>query len=322
MTSVLAFHTVTDSAWFEDLVRWLVREYSLVSLEALVGKLAARSGARKVCHITVDDGDKSFVDVMLPVLSKYGVPASLFVSPEACCQGTNFWFQEIDGYQARLIQGVAAAALDVPEQLAARYSPETILKAMPLRKIREVIAAYQRQTGAPKKAGRNISSTVLKDLATSGLVSVGAHTMNHPILANESSACARHEISASVGDLSALLGRPVWHFAYPNGIPNLDFGPRECAVLRDAGVRMAFTTESRHAGPDEDWLRVPRIAVSDRESMPQIRAKLLLGSAWGPLKRLARTGEYVERRRFWRAVQKFRSNPLPPAFERDIPLSE
>ncbi len=77
-------------------------------------------------------------------------------------------------------------------------------------------------------------------------MAVGAHTMNHPILKNEDDASSKFEIEASVGDLSTLLGSRVTTFAYPNGIPGMDFGEREVKLLGASGIRLAFTTEARH----------------------------------------------------------------------------
>ncbi len=99
MPSVLLFHAVTDRPWFDDVICWLKRRYTMLSLDSLSGVCGGTKEVGKSCHITVDDGDKSFYEVMFPVLRKHGVPASLFVSPKICVEERNFWFQEIEGYR-------------------------------------------------------------------------------------------------------------------------------------------------------------------------------------------------------------------------------
>jgi peptidoglycan/xylan/chitin deacetylase (PgdA/CDA1 family) len=211
--------------------------------------------------------------------------------------GGNFWFQEIGGYDESLLRRIAAQVLKAPVQLLSGFSPEVILKTMPLFQIERVIGRYRESLNHPCKASQNLSASALQEIAATGLVSIGAHSMNHPILANEDDATCEAEIAGSVSGLSSLLKRRVEHFAYPNGIPEMDFGVREERLLRDSGIRMAFTTESRHLSTSDKTLRIPRLAISNGESMPRVIAKMLLGTEWGRVKRIAGVGEYVQRRR-------------------------
>lgn len=306
MTSVLTFHAVTDVEWFDNVIKWLKRRYRLVPIASLSAFYAGAKGVDKSCHITVDDGERSFYEVVFPILKENGVPASLFVSPKVCVEGGNFWFQEIRGYGESVLKRIAADVLKVPPRLVHEFSPESILKSMPICQMNEVIDRYQHITGTPKRARQNMSVSELREVAASGLVSIGAHTMSHPILMNEENASCQYEISTSVKDLSTLLGWQVREFAYPNGIAGVDFSEREEQVLRRSGIRMAFTTEARHLSGADNTLRIPRLAVSDKETMLRVRAKMLLGSSWNGLKKIAGTGEYVERRRLSRALSCFR----------------
>ncbi len=302
MTSVLLFHAVSDRTWFDDVVVWLKRRYAMLCFDSLLARCAGDQEVRDACYITVDDGDRTFYDVMFPVLMKHGVPASLFVSPKICVEGRNFWFQEIQGYNRSVLARLAADVLRVPERALAGFSPEAILKAMSAREFAGVLRKYQESVGVPAKRPQNISVRELTEVAGSGLVSVGAHTMNHPILKNEDDASSKYEIEASVRELSTMLGETVSSFAYPNGIPGMDFDDREVRLLAASGIRMGFTTEARSLHQEDDRLRIPRIAVSDRERVGSMRAKLLLGAGWNRLKTVARRGEYLERLRLGRAL--------------------
>lgn len=307
MTTVLLLHKVTDGDWFEELIGWLRRRFQLVPVEYISEYYAGARSSATACHITFDDGDTSFADVVLPVLKRQGVCASLFVSPKICVDGGNYWFQEIMGWDVVVARCIAARVLNVPGELLESYSVESILKAMPLRQINDVMSIYRNRPECRTRSNQNLSVNVLQEIAASGLVSIGAHTMGHPILANEDDAFCGYEIAASVRDLSRILGRPVEQFAYPNGIPGLDFGEREGKILRSCGIRLAFTTESRHLTGTDDTLRIPRIAISDGEMMRFVEAKIVLGSNWNRLKRIAGRGEYVERRRLSSALSGFRS---------------
>jgi hypothetical protein len=119
--------------------------------------------------------------------------------------------------------------------------------------------------------------------------------MNHPILKNEDDLSSQFETMQSVKALSSMLNREVKCFAYPNGIPNVDFSEREETYLKKAGVRLAFSTESKNFSYSDNTMRIPRIGVSNVESAFLIKAKLLTGASWEKLKKLKVTGEYKQR---------------------------
>jgi peptidoglycan/xylan/chitin deacetylase (PgdA/CDA1 family) len=322
MTSVFVFHAVTDGDWFDSVVRLLRTRYHIVPLASLSAFYEGNKPAGDICHITVDDGDKSFYDVMFPVLKKHNVPASLFVSPMACNEQNNFWFQEIDGYCRPMLIRIAADVLGVPVELLNGFSVESVFKAMPVSAMNEVIVRYQETTRTPARVCQNVSVAELQEMAASGLVSVGAHTVTHPILMNETDTACQYEIGASVRTLSRMLGSQVMAFAYPNGIAGMDFGIREEQVLRANGIGMAFTTESRHVSIGDNTLRIPRLGISDKESMLSIRAKICLGSCWARMKRMVAAGEFVERRRLKCALSAYRKHRQPtsgpPVIQPDV----
>jgi peptidoglycan/xylan/chitin deacetylase (PgdA/CDA1 family) len=307
MMTVLVFHAVTDDDWFENVITWLKSRSRLVPIDAVAAYLEGDSACRNSCHITVDDGDESFARVMFPVLQRYGVHSSLFVSPQIARDGGNFCFQEIAGYDKRALVRIAADILNVPEKLLLRYRTENVLKSMSLLQIDEVVHRYRAGCDIRPKRDQNLPISAIQYLAETGLVNIGAHTMRHPILANESFAVCSAEIMKSIADLRSLLGGPAQYFAYPNGVRRLDFGSREEALLRNMGIKIAFTTESRHVAPSDNVLRIPRIAISNRENIHRIRAKMILGSRWSMLRNAVGVGENVERERLARDVNRCHS---------------
>ena len=59
-------------------------------------------------------------------------------------------------------------------------------------------------------------------LLSSSEIAIGAHTVNHPILASVSDEVAQREILDSKLSLEGLLQKEVSVFAYPNGKPGQD----------------------------------------------------------------------------------------------------
>ena len=297
MDSVLAFHSVTDGAWLESLITSLARKFAFGCLQDLIRYYAGLRFEKPLCLITVDDGDRTFYDVMWPVLRKHGVPATVFVSPQACSQRKNFWFQEIRAFRPELLRTAAARVLGVGPAVLAPFRVESIFKALSVSRMAEVIDACQRAEGRPTPECDNMSVAELREICGTGLVTLGGHTMNHPILRNEHDRSCAFEITESVQQLTALVDRPVSTFAYPNGIYGLDFGEREQQVLRACGVRMAFTMHAGRLTAGDNPLQIPRIAISDREPLNRITLKLTAGSIWGRVKKLVHAGEEAERHR-------------------------
>jgi peptidoglycan/xylan/chitin deacetylase (PgdA/CDA1 family) len=93
---------------------------------------------------------------------------------------------------------------------------------------------------------------------------VGAHTLTHPILANQPIDVARREIVESGERLSEILRAPVRLFAYPNGKPGRDYGPEHVRIVRQAGYVAAVSTAWGVAGASADRFQLPRFTPWDR----------------------------------------------------------
>jgi peptidoglycan/xylan/chitin deacetylase (PgdA/CDA1 family) len=134
------------------------------------------------------------------------------------------------------------------------------------------------------------------EVEKSGLVTIGAHTMNHPILANETDIDSEAEIQQSVNKLRDLLGHEVKYFAYPNGKPILDFGRREMEYLKDAGITIALSMQIKHLSSTDHRLALPRIGIT-AGSPRFIKLKLKLGARFEKIKSIIRQTENKQRKK-------------------------
>ncbi len=291
---VLIFHKEEDSGLFEKIILALKEQYSLISAYQLEQLILEGKSTRNVCHITFDDGLLSFFTVIFPLLKKHYTPASLFVSPEIIRSGDNFWFQEIEGYDETILKNITAVELNISLDKLAGYPSQIIFKCLQMNQIKRIIELYQRQENCVKRSSQNISVEQLKEVDASGLVSVGAHTMNHPVLKNESDESCFFEITESVNALGKLLGHPVRYFAYPNGRPTIDFGEREMNYLRKAGISIAFSTELDTLSVTQNMLSVPRMGFARMglsPTNPLIKFRLGLGKKWIDIRSIGKPTE-------------------------------
>ena len=67
---------------------------------------------------------------------------------------------------------------------------------------------------------------------------------------------------------------PRVHFAYPNGRPGIDYNAETMAILRKAGIDMAFTTREEFARPDEPPLERSRFLMLDTLSASEVAHRL------------------------------------------------
>jgi len=296
MNRIINFHVVKDIKWFDSIISSLKSSYNLVSVDTVYDFYLGNSNHKNICHITVDDGDKTFYDNIFPVLKKHNISATLFVSPTICKKEENFWFQEISGYNPLELKRIIGNLYNIPNDILKKYQVENILKAMSIKKIKGIINNYQKANRTSRKYFRNITVDQLKEIHSSGFVTIGAHTMNHPILSKEDEEESRYEVCNSISDLSDILNTQIKYFAYPNGIPEMDFNAREEVFLKDAGINLAFSTVSKNLSRTDSFTRIPRFQISDNESFSSVKKKLLLGPVWEPFKRLKTHSEFNERK--------------------------
>lgn len=280
----MTFHGAPSAAWFRGALQAIGRGYRFIS----AGDIQAYFGGGKhlsgCCHICFDDGERSFVDVAVPVLEEQDIPATLFVSPGVLGSDRNYWFQEVRFLRQQVgdaaIKHEVAALLGWQDETVAPFAVNALLKSLPLTGIWQVIDATRQQFGLPPAPPCNINLDEVRALADHKLVTLGAHTMTHPILQNEAASESERQIRESIVTLAGLTGTPVRFFAYPNGAAGLDYGPREQVTLAACGITLAFATDVGFFGPTTDPLAIPRASLDPGERTTKILSKLLLVPIW------------------------------------------
>jgi peptidoglycan/xylan/chitin deacetylase (PgdA/CDA1 family) len=281
--TVINFHVIKDSDWMENIIKLLQKYYHFVGLEDLEKFYYQNQILENACHLTVDDGDVSVYTHLLPLVKKYKIPISIYVSPLSIKTGKNFWFQEIKDFKTPDFFEFICLNKRIKLEFLGTYQVSAFLKSLQIGEIEKLIADYKKARGIPKKERSSINLDQLLELKDTGLVKIGAHTLNHPILKNENFENAEKEIKGSVEELSDMLHEKVRFFAYPNGIPQLDFSQREVKILESIGVKLAFSTENKRFTVDNDPLSIPRTGIS-KGNNSYILSKMFLGKRWDTLK--------------------------------------
>lgn len=112
----------------------------------------------------------------------------------------------------------------------------------------------------------------LRQLAAAGMT-IGAHSLSHPVLAKASPDLAWQEISESRSILESALGKTIWAFGYPFGNTATVTG-REVQMAEQAGFRCAFMNIAGGFGAKVDRFTVPRVHVTADMSLAEFEAHI------------------------------------------------
>jgi peptidoglycan/xylan/chitin deacetylase (PgdA/CDA1 family) len=280
--SVLAYHRVLPARdplrprtptveGFEARMRWVAANFDVLPLADAVRALRADRLPRRALSITFDDGYADNHDLALPVLRRLGISATFFIATGYLNGGC--MFNDI------VIEAVRAAPgpeLDLDELMLGRHplgSDEERVRAIGriLERLKywrpdsrhAVACRLAERVGATVPTDLMMSSAQVRALAAGGMT-IGAHTVTHPILAQIELGEAHAEISASRHRLEEMTGAPVRLFAYPNGNPLYDYRPEHARLVRELGFDAAVSTTWGAAGAGDDLYQIPRFTPWDR----------------------------------------------------------
>lgn len=258
---ILYYHRVNDDhdpffpstpiRVFEQQMRFVARHYRVVSLRDLVAHLDSGSG-ESVVAVTFDDGYRDNYQHAFPILQRYGVPATIFLSTGSIDSREPLWFETLAGAMKRTPREFLDLENGVPRRYWLRSTEER------LRANGEIFAMLRRATdtdrlqwldgilrelGAPAATDRSdmmLTWDEVRAMRPHG-VDYGGHTVTHPYLARLTEEHMRWEASECKHRIEAELQAGVSHFAYPNGRDE-DFAPWNREVLRSVGYDAAVTT--------------------------------------------------------------------------------
>jgi peptidoglycan/xylan/chitin deacetylase (PgdA/CDA1 family) len=271
----------TTPAEFERHVAYLARTRDVLSLDDLLAiRRGRRPWPRHAVLVTFDDAYADFAEHAWPALRRHGVPVTLFVPtaypdhPERA-----FWWDRL-----HRVVDAAGDAGTLPSPLgplatatvAQRRETMRALRAWvirrPHRQALAALASMEARVGAPAVPGGVLGWADLRALAAEG-VTLAAHTRTHPCLDQVPPGEARAEVAGALADLERETGAPPPRvLAFPGGRTS----DAVVRMLATEGFEAAFTTvRGTNHMRDVQWLRLRRINVGRRTSVPVLRAQLL-----------------------------------------------
>jgi peptidoglycan/xylan/chitin deacetylase (PgdA/CDA1 family) len=285
-------------------LRLLKSHYNVISPDEV---LRWRQGLAKLPEravlVTCDDGLLNCLTDMLPVLQEERVRCLFFVTGASAGESrTILWYEELFLTLLRAADGwfeVSAEGMEIRGKLGARAERRVlwwnlVKRLSQLEAVRRSAFVSALQTRLASKATLDIDLDVdldvdldlgderssscrrfglltrseLRQLVAAGM-SIGAHTLSHPILSHMPRELAYAEISNSRLQLESAvyqaagpaIGQTIWAFAYPFGDAQ-SVTPEVLAMTQRAGYDAAFLNFGGGLGAGLPTHALPRVHIS------------------------------------------------------------
>ena len=282
--------------FFERVIRKLRRsKVDLVSLDEMHRRMTTGDFPRRrfVC-VTFDDGYRDNFEFAYPVLKKYEVPFTIYVATSFADRIGELWWLALEAVVAQNdMIGVrlddrdrwfeCRSVSDKREVFDHIYGWLRQLKTEEeLRHVMRELTTRHKVDMAAFCADLCMDWSQLATLAGDPLVTIGAHTVNHPILTKLDETAVRAELANSRDVIQAALGARPEHLAYPVGDRSAA-GPREFKIATELGFKTAVTTRpgvlfKKHA---DHMTALPRLSLNGNFQRPRYAKVLMSGAATG-----------------------------------------
>jgi peptidoglycan/xylan/chitin deacetylase (PgdA/CDA1 family) len=264
---------------FDRHMETLANGFKVLPLSEGIERLKSGSLPRRAACVTFDDGYRDNYTVAAPVLKRYGLPATIFVST-GFLDGGRMWNDSVIEAVRRApgssidAQDIGLGVHPIGDDLARSATIAKLLdqlKYLPVAERSQKVSDLCALIGAALPTDLMLSTAEVR-AARHANIEIGGHTVNHPILTQIDDGQARSEIADSKAHLEQILREKITLFAYPNGRPNQDYLVRHAAMVKEAGFVAAVSTASGAAKHDSDLFQLPRYAPWDKlKSRLQLR---------------------------------------------------
>jgi peptidoglycan/xylan/chitin deacetylase (PgdA/CDA1 family) len=253
---------------FEQEMRLVSRHYKIVSLGDAVRRLAEGGPSEPVISITFDDGYQDNYLNAFPILQRYGLPATIFLTTGSIDSREPLWFEKLAlAFKKTSLESIDLE-IDIPRRFWMRTEAERLQANGELYQVLRGLADEQRQQwlseilarlGGREDRERNDKMLTWEQtrLMQKNGIDFGGHTVNHPFVSRLQPEQGGWEISECKRRIEAELQIPVKHFAYPSGREQ-DVAEWNKKLVQQAGYEAAVSTKWGVNDTDTDRLEMRR----------------------------------------------------------------
>ena len=281
---------------FREQLHLLKKRYTIISPEEMLAWCRGFDLPPRAALLTCDDGFLNNLTEMLPILQDEGLRCLFFVTGASTGdKRTMLWYEELLLVFMRARAGnykicdnglEIGGVLGEREQRRAQWwsavkrlsqtgaeTRESFLRAAhSYFELQDTLEFYLETYPEARRHFCLLTRPELQQLAAAGMT-IGAHTLTHPILANLPPELAWSEIAESRARLEAAIGKNVWAFAYPFGDAG-SVNSRVVAMTKQAGFDAAFLNIGGGLGSELPRHAIPRVHVNAGMGLAEFEAHL------------------------------------------------
>lgn len=300
---VMMYHRIVDheqDPWnlcvspanFSDQLQKLSTEFDVIPMYRLAERLQRKEPLKNLLAITFDDGYLDNYENGKPILEKYKMPATFYLTTKFNTGG-KYWWDELEqlilnspvlpnaatfnllGKTITLLLGDSKILNESVARQNASWRYGMPLSNSRLKLYYECWDTIKRLNIEDQRlalqeiknwAGISVVSTPplmseqhIRTLAVSSLFEIGGHTVNHPALGTLSSNQQHQEIEGCKKGLENTVSQTLTGLAYPYG----HYNEQTPVLTKNCGFKYAVTTEEKIVTHKDSIYEIPRFQAKN-----------------------------------------------------------
>jgi peptidoglycan/xylan/chitin deacetylase (PgdA/CDA1 family) len=238
---------------FERIAHWLLKNnYQFISVKELEQCISKKAAGNKFVVITFDDAWANNLD-LIESFEQLKIPVTIFIPTEPVKEGNYWWEYANQKGQSKF----------------SKIAGKKDFKSLPEKIFNEKVGLLKKNYSLQRSC---MTLEQIKQISENKWITIGSHTVSHPILKNCSFRSQQFELFESKKILNEWTKKPIDYLAFPNG----DFNNETLQLAKKAGYKLAFSIEPARINVRKvDPFKVPRYAINDNGGYFENIAKVM-----------------------------------------------
>jgi peptidoglycan/xylan/chitin deacetylase (PgdA/CDA1 family) len=265
---------------FEKQLNYIVNKYKVISLDDFLLHIKSNSDSYYLA-ITFDDGYIDNYTHALPLLEKYKIPATIYITTQFPENKFVLWWYEI---WEKINENNSIQMPNKNSFIKMRtktYSEKRkcfdllrdILMNATFEDQKRLIDNLMNGCNRYDSMEQCLNWEKIQKLSKNTLIEIGAHTHGHYRISNLSDVDVMKECSISKQILEKKIDKEIKHFAFPFG-KNIDASIREYNLIKKLNFVSAVTTQEGMVTSNSSYFSLPRIEISGKDSLHAFMGKI------------------------------------------------
>jgi peptidoglycan/xylan/chitin deacetylase (PgdA/CDA1 family) len=270
-----------DEKAFEEQLKFYKKHYTVIPYSSINDKIHKISPDKPALIITFDDGYRSVYTIAAPLLEKYQLPATVFLSTSYIGSHKMFWWEEVMYYANKL-----GYRRFFDEAFSVYFIPDSnldyVLNSCEYTSFSKILLSYLKRQNHGEVVGflsfirykfRDICELAYKEKKpveimtweqvrelTSKRFEFGSHTVNHYQVTMCDEETLLYEIDNSKKVIEFETGKPVYTFCYPSGTRG-SLNTNVSKILKETNYKYACLMEYGYNKLTQNTYEHRRVAI-------------------------------------------------------------